>query len=179
MIFLQNNKLELLEFFEKYRELFEKSVKPFIRITGNVEKTELWDSKFGGYPYLPLGFQYPQDSSGTYLRLLAQINFEQVPNVQDFPNNGILQFYISPDDISYGHNYKEKTNQDMFRIVYFDNINKNNSELTTNFDFLNYSNSSMLPFKNECKLIFHLDTKPVSATDISFEKIFGKNAIFN
>lgn len=55
-------------------------------------------TKFGGAPYLPKGFAYPlcEDESGEQVPMVpvAQINFGELPNLEGFPTEGILQFYI-------------------------------------------------------------------------------------
>ena len=42
--------------------------------------------------------------TGAPLYLLAQINFEQIPHIKDFPEKGLLQIFISGDDGVYGIN---------------------------------------------------------------------------
>ena len=60
----------------------------------------VYQSKFGGVPYLPAGFPYPYSRLNPEqpLRLLAQINFAEMPPLADFPERGILQIYIDPAD---------------------------------------------------------------------------------
>lgn len=59
----------------------------------------VWQSKIGGEPYLPLDTAYPLDSNGNPLALLAQFNFAEIPSLPNFPDKGILQFYIAADDL--------------------------------------------------------------------------------
>ena len=47
---------------------------------------------------MPKGFDYPVDPDGRPLSFLAQVNFADVPALPDYPNSGILQFYISNDE---------------------------------------------------------------------------------
>lgn len=87
----------------------------------------LTDSKFGGLPYWQDGMEYPTaKDDGTKLVLLAQINFGQMPHLDDFPESGILQFFIKPDDI-YGCDF-DKINYDKWRPVYHENIGEPMSE---------------------------------------------------
>ena len=58
------------------------------------EDLTLWQSKVGGDPYLPLGQQYPQSLEGENLQLLAQINFAELPENDQYPKSGILQFFL-------------------------------------------------------------------------------------
>lgn len=55
-------------------------------------------SKFGGLPYWTRGEEYPKAQDEANLYLLAQINFDQVPNLADYPNRGLLQIFIKADD---------------------------------------------------------------------------------
>jgi uncharacterized protein YwqG len=119
--------VELSPELEAYRDRIEATIKPYVEIqlTDN-DKPTWWQSKFGGLPYLPKGFEYPKSSNGEYLYLLAQINFAEVPHLEGFPEKGILQFYIhdgEKDDIIWGCDMSNPTNQDYFRVLYFPDVN--------------------------------------------------------
>lgn len=85
----------------------------------------LFDSKFGGLPYWDLNMEYPSDSAGKKMMLLAQINLEQM--FQDtereelLPETGMLQFFIGLDDV-FGMDFEEKDVQKNFRVVYHEKI---------------------------------------------------------
>ena len=72
-------------------------------------------SKFGGLPYWTRGEEYPKAEDGANLYLLAQINFDQVPNLADYPNRGLLQIFIKADD-TYGCSFDSE--QKDWRIVW-------------------------------------------------------------
>lgn len=72
-------------------------------------------SKFGGLPYWTRGEEYPKAQDGANLYLLAQINFDQVPNLADYPNRGLLQIFIKADD-TYGCSFD--CEQKDWRIVW-------------------------------------------------------------
>ena len=55
-------------------------------------------SKFGGVPYWNPVEPYPTDEKANKLALLAQIDLANVPHLPDFPNKGLLQFFIAPGD---------------------------------------------------------------------------------
>jgi uncharacterized protein YwqG len=147
------------EFKQKYqREYIELSADPDDDMT-------VYQSKFGGVPYLPDNFEYP--FSRLYpdkpLMLLAQINFEEMPSLEDFPDKGILQIYIAPDDdrffgcddIIRHFEQKELENQSEYRIIYHENID------------YSADNSDCIPKMNPCDF-------PVSEpAKISFEKKTG------
>lgn len=80
------------------------------------------DSKFGGAPYWDLSKEYPTDSDGDMLALLAQINFDQLDtDGTELPDKGMLQFFIKPDDV-FGLDFDEPDLQDRFRVVYHETV---------------------------------------------------------
>ncbi|MEG4347613.1 DUF1963 domain-containing protein [Microcoleus sp. A003_D6] len=129
--------LELPAELEPFRQEIESSEKPVIKITYERKATDLWSSKFGGVPYLPKGYDFPKDSEGKYMHLLAQLNFEeifaQVPYLAPFPTKGILQFYIGRTGW-YGMDTEKLDNQTDFKVLYFPETDINDCQ--TNFDFL-------------------------------------------
>ena len=82
--------VELSPELETYKDKIEATIKPYIEIklTDN-NKPTWWQSKFGGLPYIPKGFEYPKSFGNEYLYLLAQINFAEVPHLEYFPDKGI------------------------------------------------------------------------------------------
>ena len=79
----------------------------------------LEDSKFGHYPYLPALSYFPKDGDGNHLNLLAQINCNELPPLEGFPNEGYLQFYIAFADDVYGLDFNDAQRQNKFRVLYF------------------------------------------------------------
>ena len=85
------------------------------------EPLELTDSKLGGYPYWVQGKEYPKaKDDGTPLVLLAQINFADVPHLPDYPERGILQFFVKPDS-DYGCEFF-KVNDERWRAVFHEEV---------------------------------------------------------
>jgi uncharacterized protein YwqG len=159
---------------EKYRDRIEKSVKPFIRIAGTVQATGPWDSKFAGDPYLPRDTEYPQDAAGKPMKLLAQINFGEVPDIGVFPKTGILEFFISVQDDVFGLDFDNPLNQANFRLLYFKDVVKDKSGLVNDFGFVNMPKDAGFPVSREARLSFTVDSEPVSFTDFRFERLIGK-----
>jgi uncharacterized protein YwqG len=78
------------------------------------------ESGFGTYPFIPKNFDYPKDADGNPMIPLAQLNFAEIPKLQDYPTKGILQFYISNTDC-YGLDFDNQFNQNSFRVIYIEN----------------------------------------------------------
>ncbi len=76
-------------------EIQEESKRPVCRLRFSKEDYCITDSHLGGVPYLPKDGVYPMGESGQILWLCAQINFAQMPPIENFPKEGILQFFLS------------------------------------------------------------------------------------
>lgn len=82
-------------------------------------------SKVGGTAYWPEGRDYPRDSSGNPLALLAQVDFAEMEGeAAGYPRAGLLQFFIAADD-HYGAGFdapmsmRSLAQQRGFRVVYW------------------------------------------------------------
>ena len=117
----------LPEVLKPYKEKIEATLKPTVQMNlKSCDRLSLWQSKVGGQPYLPLDMAYPIDSNGNPLVLLAQFNFTEIPNLPDFPSQGILQFYIATDDL-YGMNFDDQQQQSGFSVFYIIDVFKKGS----------------------------------------------------
>ncbi|MGK7944072.1 MAG: YwqG family protein [Microcystaceae cyanobacterium] len=168
-MFAQNN-LNLPDQLKPYEKAIADTIKPYLRISTTPNITQWWQSKFGGLPYLPKTVNYPTNEKGDYLTFLAQINFAEIPNLEDFPTQGILQFYIDGNDDLSGLDYDNPTNQDAFRVTYFNNIESSINNLVTDFDFL--PSCEFSPIKGEFALDFVLASSPITPYEAPFEQLF-------
>ena len=163
---------------EKYRDRIEATIKPYIEIqTQNNDDVNWWQSKFGGLPYLPKGFEYPKTPDGKDLFLLAQINFSEAPPLDGFPDRGILQFYIADDDL-YGLDFGNYANVDnpaveqKFKIIYFPQPDFQIENIITNYDFL--PQPECFPVDGCCSLLFTKKYAPISTNDYQFIELLGE-----
>ncbi|MBD2068578.1 DUF1963 domain-containing protein [Leptolyngbya sp. FACHB-671] len=169
---------------ESKRDIFLATKMPFIHIEP-FETNEFlspWTSKYLGTPYLPKEAQYPYMTDGEPLAFLAQINFSEVPKLEGYPTSGILQFFISDDDL-YGleftdphdpsEQFRLQQQQNKFRVVYYPNVIEDLSLLTDSFDFL--PEFEGLPVYKQCRLEFSLREELAGINDHRFAKLFGKN----
>lgn len=89
------------------------------RLPFSLEQGEpgLLESKVGGTPYLPHTMDWPLDSSGNGLILLAQIDCAALTGLPDFPHSGLLQFLIGQTGC-YGMDFDDQTAPKGFRVLY-------------------------------------------------------------
>lgn len=60
-------------------------------LTGDPGEAPLWvNTKIKGMPYLPKGSSFPE-----CMKLLFQINFDELPDLPSMPHTGIMQIFIS------------------------------------------------------------------------------------
>ena len=109
-------------------EILQKTAIPYMKLQLTDTKPGLFDSKVGGIGYVPHDAKIPEDSKGTQLRLLAQIDCAEI-SLEDFPHQGLLQFWILNDDVS-GLNFDDNTLQDTFRVLYFKEPDRTVTELS-------------------------------------------------
>ncbi|MGN0536913.1 MAG: YwqG family protein [Acutalibacteraceae bacterium] len=110
------------QIYERLKEKTEQPVVAFNLFSSEEEKTTVLDSKIGGAFYVPENMTAPVDKeTGKPLFLLAQINFAECPHLEDFPTEGLLQFFISGDDI-YGCNFDDPTKQSSWRLRYIEKL---------------------------------------------------------
>jgi uncharacterized protein YwqG len=133
MSVLKNLPIEL----EPIREELEALVLPLVRIKAAYPKEgetiQPWQSHFKGFPYLLKSQEFPTDSKGNPLFLLAQINFDELSEkLPDFPTTGILQIFVSTVNKSV-HDIK-------YKINYIETYTQNINQLQTDFSFINYGN---------------------------------------
>lgn len=86
----------------------------------------IYNSVLGGKPYWPKDKKYPKTKEGKPLFLLAQLNFEEIPKIDQYPSSGILQFYISDDQLN-GLDFdrpieKIISEPEHYRVIYYSKV---------------------------------------------------------
>ena len=154
----------------------ETCVKSYKIEKEKADNLTIYDSKFGGIPYWDFSKEFPTDSKGEKLNLLAQINFDK-ENFNDdrLPQKGILQFYISSNDDIYGMNFDEQDNQTDWRVIYHENVNyeiteeviKNNGVKS----FKEVSPDYYAPFNETYKINFKITDEVINCNDENFNSV--------
>ncbi|OPZ76546.1 MAG: hypothetical protein BWY78_01336 [Alphaproteobacteria bacterium ADurb.Bin438] len=161
-----------------YRQIDKKTFKKVAKITITEKKPTIFESKFGGIPYIPNNAEIPKDKNGKDMHFLAQIECEKLKELNDFPNTGLLQFFVCADD-TYGLNFKDYMNSN-FKILYHKEIDKKVSL----DDILNKIKPLDKDFyqiiDGEYKIEFSFENEPMSYSDFRFNKIFVEtyNSLF-
>lgn len=136
-------------------EIHQKTQIPCINlklIPDSSKPLSVYHIKIGGVPYMPKDYPYPTNCDGKPLVLLAQLNFSTLPKLENYPQDGILQFYIFNND-SYGLDWDAYDNQDNFRVVYHKEILPE-AELKTDIPAIEHNEYSYL---EEYSLPFEYD----------------------
>lgn len=153
------------------QELKQRTMIPCARFTLSTEECSIFDSKVGGLPYFPAGATVPCNSDGHALYLLAQINCEDIAELPDFPHKGMLQFFISDDDL-YGSSLTVPSPQEDWRVVYYPDVNPAVTSDAAEEVFGKNSQRELSPFEGEYRMNFTLDEEGISVWDIRFEELF-------
>ena len=148
IIIKERNAVEIAEFGKKreliFSELREKTIIKSLRLKASRGATSLTGSKFGGTPYFPKNLKYPHNFKNEPLRLLAQLNFDELPKLDGFPHKGILQFYVNEGEF-WGLDFENPPEiQNNYRVIYHENILKGDE---VEHDLPKFSNErGSLPF---------------------------------
>ncbi len=108
---------------EVLEEIKKRTATPaYSLIIAAEKKPDIFSSKFGGVPYWDMKRDYPTDSEGNKLMLLAQLNLDRAEVEAPLPEQGMLQFFIGGDDV-FGLDFDKPDEQNTFRVVYHEQVN--------------------------------------------------------
>lgn len=107
------------EWAERFLETQKERIELSLKKEG---KLSLLQSKAGGRGYLPKEQGYPTNEEGDPLSLLAQINFAEMPQMENYPEFGLLAFYVDYQDGVYGLDFHNQTEQKGFRVFFFEDL---------------------------------------------------------
>ena len=161
---IKNDDEYVQKFYEEIREDYEKKspTKTFAKIKLVEDKLKITDSKIVGLPYLPKGAEFPKAPNGEEMLMIAQINCEDLKGLKDFPQKGILQFFVfDDDDAMFGLDFDNPTVQDTFRVIYYDEIEEfyDEKELENIYKPHNYEESFLTNNNESYKIKFELRTE--------------------
>ena len=123
-------KISAKEIFEKIEKKYQETAKEMMVADASVnasKEIKITDSKIEGIPYIPKGKKIPTNSKEQQFMFLAQINCEDLKGLEDFPQEGILQFWVLGEDLL-GLDFDDYTNRDGFDVIYYETIEDCHSE---------------------------------------------------
>lgn len=148
---------------------------PCLRLKPQPGSAGPFSTKLGGAPYLPPGFPYPCSTKagdeGQPLHLLAQFNFNDLPQLPGWPNQGMLQFFIADDDLL-GLDLKDNRSQNGWRVIYHPQVDFS----LTQADLLpppHEDENNYFPIKGEYLLVAEPEIMPMSCDDYRFGESFN------
>jgi uncharacterized protein YwqG len=126
----------------------------------------LWTSKFGGIPYLPQGIPYPHNDKGKPMYLLAQINFIDMPALEPFPRDGIIQIFVNDDEF-YGMDYNLYSSKGFkIQFIPYDTDYNNPTDLKS------LTQPEEFPVNLPLRVWGSRDLKPISQMNPLFKRYF-------
>ena len=123
-------KISAKEIFKEIEKKYQETAKEMMVADASVnasKEIKITDSKIEGIPYIPKGKKIPTNSKGQQFMFLAQINCEDLKGLEDFPQEGILQFWVLGEDLL-GLDFDDYTNRDGFDVIYYEKIEDYYSE---------------------------------------------------
>ncbi len=166
---------EFIDFVETFN--LENSIE-YISI--DLEKDDnltLFDSKIGGVPYISRNEGAILDVDGDPMFLLAQINCSELPKNDIYPSAGLVQFYITANDL-YGLELENKQNLGIGHRVVYISETEMDSRVTKDEVNIKYAldkdKYDELPIdKNiSLKMNFKINKQAGNYVDIFFSRLF-------
>ena len=148
------------EIWDKYQKTAQ--TKTFTKITLAEDELKITDSKVMGLPYIPKGAEIPQTANGDKMMMIAQINCDDLQGLADFPQKGILQFFVLNDeDGLLGLDFDNQTVQDSFRVIYHEKIEEfyDENELKSIYNPYNFEESYITNNNESYKMNFELTSE--------------------
>ena len=157
---------------------YEKTAqtKAFAKIILTENELKITDSKVMGLPYVPKGAEIPQTANGDKMMMIAQINCDDLQGLADFPEKGILQFFVLNDeDGLLGLDFDNQTVQDSFRVIYHEKIEEfyDENELKSIYNPYHFEESYITNNNESYKMNFELTSEKERFEDM-FYHIFRK-----
>ena len=157
-------------FLKTMKEFAEYTIKDVINIELGDENCTLFDSKFGGLPYLGPEDDVPLSSENKPLRMLGQIRLAELPANNYFEKHGLLQFWILDNDL-YGLDFDDMTSQKESRVIYYPIMDK---EVTEDQIRAKYhpDEDAYFPINDTFRLHFTRSSEGMSIGDYHFDTLF-------
>lgn len=153
------------DFLLNYKDALEKHARDSILVSEDEigtlidDTTALMQSKYLGHFFIPKSMEYPKGEDGNFLIPTIQINFAEMPQLPNFPSNGLLQVFL-PQQLQY--------EKEAVFVQYITKAQLEESSIT-DFSFLTEDLYQHNFFKSIYTLSFQKDTSWASATDYQYK----------
>lgn len=157
-------KKKIPKILEAYSDYLNSTIQLSNRIVFDLKETKPWESKLGGCPYLEKIEQYPIGKNGKPMMFFAQLNLAEMPPLPDFPQEGLLQFYVENEDC-YGLDYA-------CVVKYIPEYKTNEAALVRENPYSDDYEEN-LPFTDDCKISFVQEEMFIGTDCPEYEEKFG------
>ena len=161
-------KISAKDIFKEIEKKYQETAKEMMVADASVnasKEIKITDSKIEGIPYIPKGRKIPTNSKGQQFMFLAQINCEDLKGLEDFPQEGILQFWVLGSD-HFGKDFDNPTNRDGFEVIYYEKIrdcySENEFKKMYNPYKFDLKHMEILIASEPCKMKFSLEKQKES-----------------
>lgn len=146
----------------------KKNMKPVLHFELTNAPVSINGSKVGGVPYMPADAEVPTDKSGAPLQFLAQIDCRELSGLPDFPQKGLLQFWIGQDD---GLGLFTEGGS---RVIWYEDtdITVTETDVRKKLDKLPKTKEEWSPLNGEFGISLNRDEEPMPANDAHFPPLF-------
>lgn len=136
----------------------------------------IFDNKLAGLGYVPHDAEIPVNTSNNrQLALLCQINCKDI-TIDDFPKEGLLQFWIDVYSDLIGANFDNSTRQEGFRIIYYPTVDTTVTAEEVQSKVITYDDEEEIfpPVEREVAFKLIESEDMISINDYRFDRIFAE-----
>lgn len=149
---------------------FDVMDRDYASITLLDTEPDIFSSKVGGLPYIDDNYGVPTNDDQIPLRLLAQINFKDLPELSmKLPSSGILQFWIKNNDM-YGLSFDE--NDKGFSVRFIKSIDTSITEAMVLKHYSREADNEMFPFEGAFGMTFTKCNQPYPLYLDMYQELF-------
>lgn len=154
--------------------LRERTGRKCVKYILELQDCEVTASKVGGVPYVPKDGDFPVNpNTGEKLFFLCQVNFAEMPRLEQYPVKGILQIFIEGSE-QYGINWADQTCQDSWRILYYPDCGEAKTREQIRKLMPEITDATILPFDvpgEEFRMVFTETVMSLPSRDFHFDQL--------
>lgn len=133
-------------------------------------KVTIFETKVGGFPYLPKEMNFPKDENGEDMRLLVQLKCDDLGYLEGFPKLGMIQIFTSKS-FNFGSNLENPFDNKNFKVIYHEQIDKS-IRLDDLYKKTLLNELEEYPIRCECPLYLTRTVDTISINDYNYLKEF-------